>query len=235
MLSCALDDPYTRMTLQIGIVGTDGIVIASDRRILNLQWESYGKSLASKVYVNTDVACCWAGRDDADFAARNIEKVDWSTVQDRKGKLTELGEEGWKMCYGNSEMLYPGRQSTSSVLAAFSDPCELWELELFRQSRATQILTHAICGDFYNTGAKHLLGNYLPSGPLPVLELIKLASFSIWMGHKENPNMIEGLEVVIVRPGRPPERQSSDREERLKAACETTWASIHKIFFEPLE
>jgi len=57
------DSEEVRMTLQVTLVGTDGIVVASDKKVNLLNQNFNTTALRSKILINSDrkIAACWSG------------------------------------------------------------------------------------------------------------------------------------------------------------------------------
>src|SRR5579872_3703046 len=130
-----------KMTMQIGLLGSDGLVLASDRQITDLEHGSRSTCISSKFEFSDNMACCWAGGAPAQWAARLIRRRDWSGTKDKREMLTECGEEAWKAVM---------RGGTHKVLAGFSDG-SLFELVVSNRCNTVPVHTKQVTGDVYNT------------------------------------------------------------------------------------
>src|ERR1700722_1830551 len=117
------------MTLQVGLVGRDGIVLASDRLLNIREAGDFTTTRSSKFFHDEDVACCWSGDETAKFAAYFIREVDWKISISRDRELRDCGDRAWKHVYGTS--FVPKAQiAPRKVLVAFPSDVSLWELDL---------------------------------------------------------------------------------------------------------
>src|SRR5690348_15667236 len=101
------------MTLQVGLVGLDGTVLASDR--LLQQWESgvnagesgYSLTMTSKFVAGNGLLCCYSGDSIAQLTAQNICAID---------KPADLDHEGFRV-----SMVEVANRARQSILGTGSD------------------------------------------------------------------------------------------------------------------
>lgn len=123
-----------QLTFQVGLVGSDGIVVASDRRILSVepgQVDDYGISNSTKFCKNAELAGCWSGQAAAKFAAQAIGENQEFSKENVQGRLLEFGNSAWNLVWGDSGPAYAGQGARSTVIIAFANGIGLWELEVF--------------------------------------------------------------------------------------------------------
>jgi hypothetical protein len=217
------------MTLQVGLVGIDGLVIASDR--LTSGWEGTvdrNVSLISKFYQSNGFICCSSGDDVARLAAANICKVKSKDIlktasqQDRKEiirkALERAGTTAWKQTFGRQTT--KGTNGTIRKVIAACPDGTLWLLEFRNRSpMANQKYDNVVAGDIRNS-AGLFIKNYLPAGyapiQLPVRQLIFAAAHAVLVGARENPTGVGGLEVAVIPKTGSPIFLTPEQEQELK-------------------
>jgi len=222
------------MTLQVGLVGSDGIVLASDRLVNTVEAGDVSPRQSSKFFHNDRVVCCWSGNRAAEYAANFIQDSAWDNPSRRDAELKECGNRGWRTEYGHADP--QPRSSISAVrriLAAFPQDCTLWDMDVYNYSLTEQVRDKTFSGDVHTT-TRHLLRHYIPEG-LPVARLIRIAAHMILMGHRENNFGIGGLEIAIVRQGQAPHFLSREQERELTRLSDSMHESISEILLQPFE
>ena len=213
-------EDMNRMTLQVGLVGSDGTVLASDRLINNAEGDDFALSIGSKVFSGNDVVCCWSGSDAGLKAASLIRDNagEWGTLTDleRDQKLKNCGNDAWKSTYGGVDVPLNQICVRSKVLVVFPSDCSLWQLEVLPYSIAARKDDKTVAGGSRTT-VRHLINDYVPAPPdrLPVCRLVTIASHAIVIGHREDPASIDGLEVAVVVKGESPIFLSEEQEGTL--------------------
>jgi 20S proteasome alpha/beta subunit len=183
------------MTLQVGMVGTDGIVIASDtkwvqqNRIPRIQFNT------SKFAINQESGIVVA-------YARNMD-----TSRQVAMGILQLKEEHWKNPIhaireiGNDTLVRSGDRNDAHCLIAFSHPApqlfmlNFGELEGRISAFCDKMYTVAISGDNENS-ALFWADRYYEA--TPIKRLIPLAAHLVLMAGKLNGAMISGLEIVVL-------------------------------------
>jgi hypothetical protein len=228
------------MTLQVGLVGIDGIVIASDR--LLQQTDGLGGrsvSYISKFLQGEAVLCCWSGDSVSEHAANIIRDVKWSDVPREKeavrAELKRLGnqalaekEEAWK----DAGQQPP--QFVRKVIVGCHDT--LWLLEIQHpSSTANPFQDRVVAGDPANT-SRHFMNKYADgSYQLPVTQLVTLAAYVVLQAAEEHPKGIGGLELVVLPKGGVPLFLNSEQENQLTQRCKRISLSIEGHLREPFE
>lgn len=220
------------MTLQIGLVGSDGVVLASDRLVSIVEAQGVTRTRSSKVHIGRGVVCCWAGDDTARYAANLIQASAWPENMERYSILQECADEAWRLTMGGEGTFNPLSHMTIArrVLVAFADG-ELWKVDIFVRSAAQKIFDKVIAGDSY-TSVHHLINNYIPTASLPVSSLLQIAAHAICMGHRENPAGIDGLEVAVIRDGTITVL-SPDQEKELQELSAKIHGDIQSLLSQP--
>lgn len=224
------------MTLQIGIVGSDGIILASDR-LVNSPFDNWGvaRTPTSKFHRSDRVACCWSGDRCAEYAAKFISESKWDEPVQMRDIFEDCGNRAWAVACGDSKVPRDQVSTPKKVLIAASEDCTLWELDVYKVSIASPMPVKAMAGDQWTT-ITHLLNNYIPASPRsPIGNLIGMAAYMIYMGHKENSAGIDGLELAIIRKGESPVFLSGEQERELERLSQSAYESISEILLQRFE
>jgi hypothetical protein len=217
------------MTLQVGLLGSDGIVLASDRLVS--QWEGAGFSQirTSKMLQGDGVLCCYSGDLVSEHAANNIRSLRFAGGKEHvRDALKDAANRAWQ------DIGIPGElhewQPTRKVIVALWRPAlALWVVHVSPRSTANEVLDKVIAGDDKNT-ARHFFNNYVPYPPAPVDDLIGLAAHIVLTGGKENPSGVKWLEVAIVPKDGSPVFLSEEQEVDLERLSDDLDLTIkHKL------
>jgi hypothetical protein len=196
------------MTFQVGLVGTDGIVLASDTLIQDIEGSGRSISTTSKFDLGTGLLCCYAGDNTARLASQQcardkrwerIHSMDELTIKDT---LIEIGNSSATNMENRNGGILPN--DSRVVLAAISD--RLWRLDVGTKNTSAVrfVQDRSISGDIANT-CRHFMNRYANDCYLrPIKELVRLAVYCVLASGEENPHGISGLEVFIVPTGKDP-------------------------------
>ena len=128
------ESEFNQMTLQVGFVGSDGIVIASDMRVINYTGTEPCYSRESKILASRDALCCWSGDRVSLYAADTISRTEWrklpSDVESIKTKLRKIADGAWSN-YKQSQGATPPRMNRTVMMALYEQK-SLWVLEIER-------------------------------------------------------------------------------------------------------
>lgn len=202
VLSTDFLDEEVPMTLQIGLVGKDGIVLASDKCMNELS-RVRRSSLTSKIrhMENHGVAYAFAGDDCAVLVGQELEK--WilrgnELRNDTKATLERVGNAVFRQ-----EKRRIGARGTWTetdrrlTVVLYANPLELWQLSIRKNSIARRYENKVIAGDEKNS-AVFFSEQYYDSSKT-VAELLLLATHVMSMGHERNKDAVQGLEIFVVR------------------------------------
>ncbi len=216
------------MTLQVGFVGSDGLVIASDRLLQQWQFDALGSTsgysltLSSKFVARGGFLCYWCGDKVSELAASNICDLPWQNAkEDVREALKIAGNKAWKQIYadGTNGSGYADARKVIVVCPDYS----MFIVDVSPCSFANVVLNKVVAGDIKNT-ARHFINNYVPDeiAPinLPIGQLIFPAAHAILIGGKENPTGVGGLEVVVLPNDGPMIVLTPEEEQQLKALSE---------------
>jgi len=190
----------TPMTFQVGFVGNDGVLLASDRRIV-MMGRVRASSLADKIFIEgNDLAYCCAGGDLASVMRQPIidavrtASADFRSdlIQRCQMKILELLE-GCPL----NEVL---RQKGVILFARRLDGrVELWRILLGTLGTSVipeHIENKIVQGDELSS-ASLFVERYFPVCPCPIRTLIPLAAHTIVTAEWLNPDAVGGLEIVL--------------------------------------
>jgi hypothetical protein len=189
------------MTMQVGMVGTDGVLIASDTRWMNTpRWANSGSPPRAtfdspKIIVNHE-------RGIAVSCARNMETARRVAI----GIISGLKDEDWEYPIlpieriGEEILPSAGDRNEAQCLIAFVRPAPRLFLFQFAEVNGKwgpwcqQMQTRVIAGDNVNPAIFWAERYYRE---LPIENLLPLASHLIVTASKLNPTAISGLEIVL--------------------------------------
>jgi hypothetical protein len=88
------------MTFQIGLVGSDGSVIASDTFLQQTEYGARSVGTISKFLSGQGVLCCWSGDSVAQHAASIVCGLNWPGIPPDKGSIEEELKARWRQSVG---------------------------------------------------------------------------------------------------------------------------------------
>lgn len=208
------------MTLQIGMVGSDGIVLASDTMVQQYENDSRSVSHCSKFFLGAEVLCCYAGDTIAERCAYGIRSHDWSPIasssekEDTRLALIQIGNLECR----KTEDQYGTLPNVIRKVLAVIHSNQLWLLEINGKdgSTANLIRDRAVSGDVANT-CRYFMNKYANDCLVrPISELICLAAYTILAAGEENPHGVGGLEIYVIQTRKPPVLLNATQEQALK-------------------
>lgn len=190
------------MTFILGLVGTDGLVIASDKKAS--YWEdTRTSSTTRKLYWNeeTGIACAIAGDAVTPFIAKEICKLRIDPGLAEDGLYDLLQQTVYSHWHANvpkkRHNSEPDRNPDSKLLITLvRNPNHLWRIDASRHNSGTKSYldkTHA--GDQSNP-SKYFLEFYEHPHLLPVNALVFLAAHIVCEAAAANPTGIGGLDML---------------------------------------
>jgi hypothetical protein len=206
------------MTLQIGMIASDGWVLASDRRGTEQSNQPDGSvaTLASDVRkielqprgVNVAYSCAGAGTI---VRAAGIELVD--RLMALNAPWINLSNEFMGISASHPALMYVPVGSNRLIVVCFGPEvgeAQMWNVDFMSGplKYPDQVHHWTMAGDFHNA-ARLLPQLYYSKRSCD--ELMRLAAFTILYGHLFNPSGIGGLDIVIGRQKKAP-RFLNDKE-----------------------
>jgi len=195
------------MTFQVGIVGSDGVLLASDRSHLSFapgQGSARTSYSASKIHTEGCIAYCTSGGEYSAFAAKRIIhylSTDRGVEQMRKA-LEDAGWEALQLCLKSlgQEVMEFRRHGSVLAVNISSSPVSLWHMDVaFVGREAIQIEDCKYGGDMGNA-AVFFTERYRSGKTLvPIKNLRLMAAHTILMASKLNPTAVSGLEILECR------------------------------------
>lgn len=187
------------VTLQIGLTGKDGWLIASDRRQTEIQEGVRVSSNIIKIEIDAKLACACAG-DGLSLIARSelLVKSSGLTVNRAalRRELEDFGDWVWNEHHEKREPPYSERWERG-LLVGFADlSYPLWRLDIGKKSVVREHPDYGVAGDtvtsalfFYQMHAPTLVG---------LKQLAFIAAHVITMGAKLNSSGVGGgLDIVV--------------------------------------
>ena len=230
------------MTLQLGLIGTDGIVIASDRQLQQQQIDGIeigvSRSLTSKFRLGQNgVLGCWSGDKVAQLALDHFSHLGSTEIKESwEDSLVSLANDAWRALCANDASL--GNQIRKVLVARPGAAWQLWVVDVGAKSFANPVLNKVVAGDIRNS-ARHVINSYFsePYAPLPfkVRELIFAAAHTIVQAERENSTSVLGLEIVIVRNNHPPLFLAAEAIDALRARSEAMFRDVKASLVKPID
>jgi hypothetical protein len=226
------------MTFQVGLVGSDGLVIASDRLLQQIENGGRSASLSSKFLSGDAVICCWSGDSVAEHIANVVRGLSWGDVSSERESVREMLKCAGDMALSEMEQDHMRKgwvmdlRVTRKVIVAFRDM--LWLLDVRSPaSIANQVYDRVVAGDADNTARCFANKFALGCQKRPVKELVRLAAYAVLAAGDENPHGVRKLEIVVIPKGNSPIFLASEHEQELEDLSNQLNISIAEHLFEP--
>jgi len=212
------------MTFQIGLVGSDGLIIASDETAVREGGlRADGKcsmrvsSGVEKIFVakKNNLICAFAGDSIVtNFASELIQSVssgdDLSEDLALKNRATEV--------YEAHHSVEIRKRTSGQMMVAIPGVLKLWEFLFMGGEVILQAVSNrSFCGDRCNP-AVYFAERYLPLDSLkyPVERLKLIAAHTILEGSALNPTSVGGLSILICMTGEQPRFLEPDELQELR-------------------
>lgn len=189
------------MTMQIAMVGTDGIVLASDTRQVNNEATVRHTSEVSKIKINQEKGVAIACSRSLELASRiaddmlnELSEIDWSLLAIRSIPIAEKILDGAKEGRRDFQCLIV---TTKPALAAFHLCAGVYPQQ--KHPTCQRISSCEIAGDTINQAVFWPERYYwrFPSLPHGIQQLVPLAAQTIFSAAEFSRDSIYGLEIVI--------------------------------------
>lgn len=204
---CTIGSEELPMTMQVGMVASDGVIIASDQKAG--RWERFKTTgRVEKTFCDEKLGAVYAGSgsDVGVLIGRRMIEI---ASSEPASSMTDCAERAAKeICKLKYEApTFNGPRYFESVLIAHADESGfgLWQInvrEVTELILCTRILDKAINGDML-TSAIFFSERYFPDGARgkTISSLLPLAAHIVLMAGKINPSEVSGLEIAICRRG----------------------------------
>jgi len=199
-----LEHKLRRMTILVGMIGSDGIILAADQarvRPVANETQMDDKMLGRKIthFEKHRVAYAVAGDDITDLfgdvllESLNAGSLDFGGQMEQS--LRVMVEK--KIVQFQQAMQNLGGEVERTLLVVFYGPQvseqQLWRLRIRAGPAASRIAGSTIAGAIGNS-ARFFDSYYKPN--LPVRTLLPLASHIVLTGHRIDSLMVEGLDIA---------------------------------------
>jgi hypothetical protein len=188
----------TPVTLQVALVGTDGIVLASDKKTVYLD-DVTTTSMTSKILVDDSrtLALAYAGHEISQLVARRV--LEKPSALESKGPLIEvekLAEAIYKEQITEDSPYF--RTDSQLLIVQRKDLSRFHVLRMDRKKWLAELRdTREVTGHATNT-ACFFTERYYRKAPVAALKL--LVAHTIITAGKISPSGIEGLEILVCTP-----------------------------------
>ena len=225
------------MTLQIGLVGIDGIVMASDCLMTDTDdlWANgVSQSMGSKFRCR-DHVCCASGDNFSLIVADDISAYKRQDNDYDAGlMLRQIALRAWErvsMGEWDGEKKWDGMSRTVLVGCTSSQKSSLWQVHLLPSPIVSECHDRVVSGAVKNN-ARHFINTFAPVGPAPInLRINRLllpAAYTIFTAGLEQPSEIAGLEIIVIPHGRPYYRLPNGKNKELQSLAERVHRSFSK-------
>jgi hypothetical protein len=206
------------MTFQMGLVGTDGVVIASDTKAT--RWgQIRTSSTTRKIFWNeeTGIACAVAGDDITAKIADEVCQLGITEIGDHM-VVYELLQNAVTCSWERNTLAEQKRADQDSdsrlIIALTKNPHHLWWIDANHRRSATGTYQDKIyAGDRQNASIYFLERFYNHPKLLPLDQLVFLASHAVCEAGELNRTGVGGLDVLTWR--------FEDREPKIYSESET--------------
>lgn len=195
-------EELNRVTLQVGLVGADGIILASDTCMTD-----FGKALStskiSKLVFNRDYqfVYCFAGDDCAVYVGQDFEEAFRAGTFDKthiRECLQNLANQRVKR---EKEKIINRGANWSEIdrrltIAFYGPEIQLWQVRISENSIACQHHEKVAAGSSGNTARFFIDQYYSPNQS--VWDLLPLAAHFILMGGIRASDSVKGFECYVV-------------------------------------
>ncbi|MGA8267232.1 MAG: hypothetical protein WB787_05695 [Candidatus Acidiferrales bacterium] len=184
------------MTLQVALVGTDGIVLASDLKINSREANFNSSCLRSKILVNHErkIAACWSHDKDVsmELAERVISGMTDSDFEYPHHPVNVLAKQILDAARGP----YDTQHEIEIAVVTLADPPRAYEINAKGDGNyiCERCPDQIVFGHRANP-ARFFLERYYQR--LPIAKLLALAAHVVVNAGRINPRGIEGLEIVL--------------------------------------
>lgn len=228
------------MTFQIGLIGSDGIVLASDLQITHAPLGIVSTHKTRKIIYNQtpSIAYCWSGNEyPGEIAQRFILSQDSADI---RGALEDAAWAVFESQFGFSYLGAGARRSDlpdggGSLLALIPHDgiVSLWQVTYGKQICVDEILDKAISGATRNAAAAFQQMYYREN--LKLEQLMPLAAHSVFMAGTVDPYFISGLEMLTWKYGETEPCLATSRQiQELKNDYEKLYALISQEIIRPV-
>jgi hypothetical protein len=200
------EEQLNRMTLQVGLVGSDGIVLASDKCVIGYagMGSVYDHSQSRKIenLAKHGMAYAYSGDETAVLTGRELaRKLDGGTFDfdNVATSLENIGDSVFKLEEGRLGEGFYRNVNRKLLVVDYRkelDAPQLWELVIQDvRSMAKPIYDKIVVGDYGNSAR---FFQYYYRSSIPIEKLKQLAAQIIVSGHKVNPFAVEGLDIASI-------------------------------------
>jgi hypothetical protein len=191
------------VTLQIALIGSDGWVLASDKKARS-PLESASSWLTTKISYDTEWACSFWGDEIAravhDQVIDALQSGELS-LKDKifNAKLRQLSDRVWQSRFasaGEPERAAQAQHGRRGIIFMRKPPHHIVDLSISSQSTLEPSETKTARGDTRSSAVYLLECYYDRNKSQPVSTLKRLAAHTILMSSHINLQNIEGLQIV---------------------------------------
>jgi hypothetical protein len=191
------------VTFQVAMVGSDGILLASDEKVTKLSPDSKARSsfASEKIIVESDLCYCCTGNNLTMEIARHVAGIIGAEKDRQRSKEWLNNRLHEAVAIQTNKLGGGGLALSGDIFLAYrssKDKCDLWQMSVEPSTLGFlwRIFDKGTQGDNANT-ARFFLEQYYPKLPVSTVQLLPLAAHCVLMAGQMNPTFVGGLEMAI--------------------------------------
>jgi hypothetical protein len=216
LYGCYTIAPYCEevpTTFQVGIVCSDGILLASDQKVTySGGYRNSANSLKIR-YKDGNIACCAGGGPYPDMAAESAinDYREQQHADDIGEFMDRLCKEAMDVAKNDHEVPdseLNRQQGTILIAQRVAKKTALWRVDVqtrgSRSHRIARIRDRCFSGDEANSACFFTERYRGQSWLRPMDDLLFLAAHTVYMANKVNQTGVDGLDILLCRDGNEP-------------------------------
>lgn len=200
------------MTFQVGLIGIDGFVLASDTQLSQVGGEQQFRfsSTTTKISFNSEKGMAWCITGDRSVVL--AEHKFSGLLRNANGDFDEIpdllrkaSKEAWRESFNGASVTRDriGYQRRLTVVKSDGKKHLGWMLDMFETPDCQSFRDKTISGDAANLASFFVECFYSYGSPHRSVEQLKsLAATTIVFGGRLNPTGVAGLEMVVCSDGK---------------------------------
>jgi len=184
------------MTLQVALVGTDGIVLGSDRKRNTILPDGPTTSSEVSKIIRDDsrgVMACWSGVEPAIEVAKQVVRLPDNEIQNPTA-LESLATRIFADELKRLELIETAPAAGEVILVVARDLNTIYHIKVQKRAACWQVLDKVVSGHVANPAVYFLERFYQKK--MGTGELLPLVAHTILEAGRINPAGIQGLEIV---------------------------------------
>ncbi|MGO8731329.1 MAG: hypothetical protein ACLQVM_00875 [Terriglobia bacterium] len=227
------------MTLQIALVGNDGILLASDTLRVDThpdEWAVQTSEHGAKVVLNTEktTAGAWSGIMPSREFISSVVEIAGNEWGKEHSSLSKAWSELWE-----AEKQKP-ETGDCSLLIAHSKKRQVYKVSFLRDKKEITVtlytesyMRYGVHNGSLGNPSYFFIRRYFPKELIPIKNLVRLAAHYILMAGEINPYGVGGLTIHLSKDGNPFEEIREEKIVQLTAESDNLDSLIAGSLFTP--